>query len=103
MTCLFFHFWTIFLVNINGFSPNLVCTLILWTIAFGLLIGKFSLFWTELSARNTLVFFFQDNNLGKSQWIFTKLDMCIDIVKICFGVAHWQISPNFWQSYLPTT
>ena len=29
MTCLVFHFWTITLVNVNGFSPNLVCALIL--------------------------------------------------------------------------
>ena len=38
---LYFHFWTITLVHINGFSPNLVCALILWTSAFGLLMRKF--------------------------------------------------------------
>ena len=32
-------------------------------------------------------FSFQDNNLSKSRRIFTKLNMCIDIVEICFGVA----------------
>ena len=49
---------------------------------------------TELSAHNTSVFYFQDNNLstGKSQWLFTKLDMCIDVVEICLWIAHGQIS-----------
>ena len=39
-----FYFRMITLVNINGFSPNLVCTLILWRSALGLLIGKFRQF-----------------------------------------------------------
>ena len=52
--------------------------------------AKFRLFF--LSAHNTSVFYFQDNNLSKSQWIFTKFDMCIYNVEICFGIAHWQIS-----------
>ena len=65
--------------------------------------GKFRPFCTELFARNTSIFYFQDNNLSNSQWIFTKFDMCIDIVKICFGIAHWQISSTFDKSYLPMT
>ena len=36
------------------------------------------------------VFYFQDSNLSKSQWIFTKFDVCIYIVEICFQIAHWQ-------------
>ena len=78
------------LVNINEFSPNLICALILWRSGLGLLIGKFLHFLTELSTRNTSIFKFQDNNLSKSQWIFTKFDMCIDIVEVWFGIAHWQ-------------
>ena len=61
-TCPYFHFWTITLVNINGFSSNLVRALILWRSAFGLLMGKFHPFLTELSVHNTSVFYFQDNN-----------------------------------------
>ena len=49
----------------------------------------------ELSASNTSIFYIKDNNLSKSQWIFTKFDMCIYIVEICFGIAHWQISSIF--------
>ena len=49
----------------------------------------------ELSARNTSIFYFQDNNLSKFQCIFIKFDMCIDIVEVCFGIAHWQISSVF--------
>ena len=88
----YFHFWTITLVTIDVFPPNLVCALILWRSALGLLMGEFRLFLTELSARNTSVCYFQDNNLSKSQQIFTKFDMCIYIVEICFGIAHWHIS-----------
>ena len=43
---------------------------------------EFRLFLTELSARNT-----QDNNLSKSQWNFTKFDVCIGIAEYCFGIA----------------
>ena len=32
-------------LNINGFSPNLVCALILWRSGLGLLMGKFFNFW----------------------------------------------------------
>ena len=56
---------------------------------------EFRLFSTEFSALNTSVFYFQDNNLSKSQWIFTKFDVYIVIVEICFGIPHWQISSIF--------
>ena len=36
----------------------------------------------ELPAQDTPIFSFTDDNLRKLQWIFTKLDMCIDIVEI---------------------
>ena len=32
---------------------------------------------------------------SKSQWIFTKFDMCIDIVEIFLGIAHRNISSIF--------
>ena len=57
-----FSFLEITLVNINGFSPKLVCALILWTSALGLLMGEFCPFLTELS-----VLHFQDNYFSKSQ------------------------------------
>ena len=62
--------------------------------------GKFCQFLSELSARNTSVFLFQDNNLSKSQRILTKLDMCIDIIAIWFGIAVGYISSIF-DCYLP--
>ena len=64
--------------------------------------GKLSKFLTELSAHDTSIFSFQDNNLAKSQQIFTKLDMCIDIVKIWFGIAFSYIS-SILNSYLSKT
>ena len=56
---------------------------------------KFRQFLTELSARETPIFSFLDDNLSKHQWIFTKLGMCIDIVEIWFGIANGQISLIF--------
>ena len=53
--------------------------------------GKSHQFLTELSAWDTSVFSFQDNNLSQFQWIFTELDVCIDILKIWFGIANGQI------------
>ena len=49
---------------------------------------KFCQFLTEFSARVISFFFsFQDNTWSISQWIFTKLDISIDIVEIWFGIA----------------
>ena len=53
--------------------------------------------WTSVcpSARLSYVcpslFVFQDDNLSKYQWFFTKLGMCIDIEEIWFGIANGQI------------
>ena len=63
--------------------------------------GKFRPVCTELSARNTSVFYFQNNNSGNSQWIFTDFDMCNDIVERCFGIAHCQISSIFDKVICP--
>ena len=79
----------------NGFSPNLVCALILWRSGFGLLMGNFRQILTELSAQDTPIFLFPDDKLSKHQWIFTKLGMCIDMQEICFGISNGQISSNF--------
>ena len=38
--------------------------------------------------RPSVHFTFPDDNLSKHQWIFTNLDMCIDIVEIWFGIAN---------------
>ena len=81
-------------VNINGFSPNLVCALILWRSGLGLLMGKFHQFFTELSGRDLPIFLFLDDNLSKRKWIFSKLGMCIVVVEIWFWIANGQISSN---------
>ena len=57
--------------------------------------GQILSIFTELSAHNTSIFSFQDNNLSKSQWIHTKLDMRTDIVEIWFGIAIGYIFINF--------
>ena len=54
---------------LNGFSPNLVFALILWRSGLRLLMAKFRQILTELSARDTPIFSFQDNHLCKSQGI----------------------------------
>ena len=60
-----------------------------------MLMGKFRQIFTELSARDTPIFSFPDDNLSKLQGIFTKLAICIDIKEIWFGIANGQISSNF--------
>ena len=60
-----FRFRMITRVNTNGFSPNLVCALILWMSGLGLPMGKFRQIFTELSARDTPIFSFADDNLSK--------------------------------------
>ena len=57
--------------------------------------GKFRQILKEFSARDMPIFSFPDDYSSKHQWIFTKLGMCIDIVKIWFGIANGQISSNF--------
>ena len=49
----------------SGFSPNLVCALILWRSGLGLLMGKFRQIFTELSAPDMPIFLFLDDNLSK--------------------------------------
>ena len=85
------------LVNSKRVSPNLVFPLILWRSGLGLLMGEFRQVWTVI-CRNTSVFWFQDNNSSKSQWIFTKFDMCIDLVEIWFGIAYWQIICSWYDN-----
>ena len=52
-------------VNINGFSQNLVYALMLWISGLGLLMGKFCQIFMDLSARDTPIFSFLDDNLSK--------------------------------------
>ena len=48
--------------------------------------GKFCELLTELSAHDTSIFSFQDNNLSKSQQIFTKLDMYLTLWRSELGL-----------------
>ena len=61
-----------------------------------LLMGKFHQIFTELSARDTPIFSFPDDNLSKQQGILTKLAVCIDLKEICFGINNGQILSNFY-------
>ena len=54
-THLYFLFRTITSVNVNGFSQNLICALILWRSGLGLLMGKFRQLVTKLSARDMIM------------------------------------------------
>ena len=53
------------MIKIDGFSPNMVCALILWISGLGLLMGKFRQIFTELSARDMPIFSFLHDNLSK--------------------------------------
>ena len=51
--------------------------LILWRSGLRLLMGKFCQFLTELSAQDTSIFSFPDNDWSKNHWIFTKLGFAL--------------------------
>ena len=74
--------------------------LILRRSGLGLIMGKFRQFFTKLSACGTSIFSFPDENLSKNEWAFTKLGLCIDIVKIWLWIVKKQ-SSSFLQNYLP--
>ena len=50
--------------------------------------GNFRQILTELSAQDTSIFSFPNDNFSKRQWIFTKLGMCIDMKEIWLGIAN---------------
>ena len=60
----YFRLRTITSVNVNGFSRNSVCAWILRRSGLGLLMGEFRQFLTELTARDTSVFSFPDDNFS---------------------------------------
>ena len=60
-----FRFRMITWVNFSGFSPNLVCALILWRSGLGWLMGKFCQIFMELPAKDTPIFLFPGYNLSK--------------------------------------
>ena len=64
------------------FHQTLVCAFILWISGLGLLMGKFRQILMELSARDTPIFSFLDDNLNKRQGILSKLCTCIDMMDI---------------------
>ena len=63
--------------------------------------GKFRQIFTELSARDTSIFSFPDDNLSKYQGILTKLAICIDIKDIWFWIANGQTSSFFYRVICP--
>ena len=65
--------------------------------------GKFHQIFTELSAQDTPIFSFMDDNLSEKQGILTKLALCIDIKEVWFGIANGQIFVKFLRSCLPKT
>ena len=63
--------------------------------------GKFRQIFTELSARDTPIFSFPDDNFSKYQGILTKLAIYIDIKAIWFVIANGQISSNLYGIICP--
>ena len=63
--------------------------------------GKLCQFLIVICPRDMSVFSFPDDNLSKYQWIFSKLDMCIDIGETWFGIADGKISSIFDRVICP--
>ena len=59
--------------------------------------GKFRQMLNELSALDTPIFSFPDDNLSKEQGILTKLAICIDLNEIWYGIANGQIRQLFTE------
>ena len=78
----YFHF------RVISTDFHLACALMLWRSGLGLFMGKIRQVLPELSARDTFILAFPGDNFSKYKWIFTKLGICIDIVKIWFGIGH---------------
>ena len=72
-TCPYFRFRMITRVNVNGFSPNLVCALILWRSGLGLLMGRVRQIWRSYLPETLPYFRFSDDNLSKCQENLTNL------------------------------
>ena len=85
-------------VNVDGFSPNLVCALILWRFGLRLRMGKLRHFFTKLSARGTSAFSISGDNMNNYQLIFNKLGVCIR--RSGSGLLMVQFR-QFCISYLP--
>ena len=49
--------------------------------------GKFRQIFTELSARDMPIFSFSDDNEYITKGLLTKLAICIDIIKVWFGIV----------------
>ena len=97
-TCPYFCFRMITWINVNGFSPNLVCASILQISGLGLLTSKF---WQSYLPKTCPYFRFPDDNLSKCQEILTKLGKCIDVKEIWFGIAYGQILSMFDRVICP--
>ena len=94
-----FHFWMIIWVNVNGFLPDLVYTLIFWRSGLGVLMGKLCQF---LSYLPTICLYFSFLtitwvNNGFSPNLVGAFWYCRDLVLGC----SWTTFINFWQSNLP--
>ena len=87
----YFHFRGDNLSKFQWIFTKLGVCIDIMEIWFGILMGKFRQFLTELSARDRYVFSCPIDNFSKYQWIFTKLSLSFDIVEICFGFADCQI------------
>ena len=62
---------------------------------FGIANGQVSSNFDGVTARDTPIFSFPDDNLSKCRGILTKLGTCIDMKKIWFGIANGQNLPMF--------
>ena len=51
----------------------------------------------ELSDRKTSIFLFPYNNLSKYQWIFTKLDTCLEMWRSGLGLMHIHVQATTVQ------
>ena len=99
----YFHFRMITLVNINRFSPNLVCALILWRSALGILIGKFRQFLTSYLPGTRLYFYFWKITSPNINGVSPNSVCALILWTSALRLLMVEFRLYFWQSYLPAT
>ena len=100
--CPYFRFWTITWVNINGFSSNLVCTLLLLRSGLGLPMGKFHQFLTVTCLRHNngggiFVSHFHQDKHGKK---LMYSDILGNYGTFCLSGFHTAMRPSLLLSML---
>ena len=95
----YFCFRMITWVNVSGFSPNLVCALILRRSSLGLLMGTFHQFLTSYLSATCLYFSFWMITWGNINGFPPNLVCALILWKSCLGLLMYKFSQYLIELY----